>query len=76
MVAAEFPFPSCVRNMVNQTENLIIWMKNGGGGGCENSIENVDLAINILSEKTYIVYNWSFISPPDKLKVTYMSDAD
>lgn len=46
------------------------------GGGGENSIENVDLAINILSEKTYIVYNWSFISPPDKLKVTYMSDAD
>lgn len=45
-------------------------------GGGENSIENVDLAINILSEKTYIVYNWSFISPPDKLKVTYMSDAD
>lgn len=46
------------------------------GGGGENSIENVDLAINILSEKTCIVYNWSFISPPDKLKVTYMSDAD
>lgn len=53
------------------------WREGGGAKAMKTLLKILTLIpINILSEKTYIVYNWSFISPPDKLKVTYMSDAD
>lgn len=69
MVAAEFPFPSCVRNMVNQTENLIIWMKNGGRGGGAKAMKTLLKMLTLLLI-FYLERHTLFITGPLFLHLT------